>query len=282
MSVVTDLLTLMGHKLEDPDEDLFTSAIKLLFLNEGQRQVVKKLKRQLLNDLDGESLNQTLDENGAYDYSGLSPYGGLKGVDRIKMVDTGKYADRISFSEYREYLNSNIQFYSDRPKYYVRGTNLYPIFITDPNDVASGSIAEGQKYKVIDYTSVTYNGTPYTDDQIFTGVAGVTTYTTDGSGSVIVANYIDIHFRSTPTALATNPGTCDLETDYHDAILAWALHLAWESVGDKRADKEAIKFFAMIKEWNDQFPNTETDPELDDIEDVPIENYESPYIRFTG
>ena len=58
---------------------------------------------------------------------------------------------------------------------------------TLPNDtvnITSGNIVSGEAYLVIDYASVTYDGEIYTAGQVFTGVVGVTTYATSGSGSV--------------------------------------------------------------------------------------------------
>jgi len=56
--------------------------------------------------------------------------------------------------------------------------------VYEEGDVASGSIQPGVTYYNNGYTSVTYNGTAYTTTQTFTGVAGVHTYTTVGTGTV--------------------------------------------------------------------------------------------------
>lgn len=51
-------------------------------------------------------------------------------------------------------------------------------------DIASGSISVNEEYIVTGYTSVTYNSVTYNDGDIFTGVTGVTTYSTSGTGTV--------------------------------------------------------------------------------------------------
>jgi len=52
------------------------------------------------------------------------------------------------------------------------------------NDIVSGDIQPDASYYVNGYTSVTYNGTAYNDTDSFTGVAGISTYSTAGSGTV--------------------------------------------------------------------------------------------------
>ncbi len=52
------------------------------------------------------------------------------------------------------------------------------------NDIVSGNIEVGTTYTNNGYTSVTYDGTGYNDTQTFVGVAGVSTYSTAGSGTV--------------------------------------------------------------------------------------------------
>ena len=54
----------------------------------------------------------------------------------------------------------------------------------DGNDVASGALAVGMHYKVVGYTTVTYNSIIYTAGQTFLCVTGVLTYATTGAGTV--------------------------------------------------------------------------------------------------
>ena len=52
------------------------------------------------------------------------------------------------------------------------------------NDVISGNIQPDVVYYVNGYTTVTYAGTVYNDTDTFTGLAGKSTYSTAGSGTV--------------------------------------------------------------------------------------------------
>lgn len=54
----------------------------------------------------------------------------------------------------------------------------------------SGNIAPNQEYKVTSTDTVTYNGTTYSQNQAFRGVAGVTTYTGSGSIQTIKSRYL--------------------------------------------------------------------------------------------
>ncbi len=56
------------------------------------------------------------------------------------------------------------------------------------------------------YTKVTYNGVDYTDGQTFVGVAGIWTYTTDGTGKVEIRKAITIPASTDWTTYRRMPG----------------------------------------------------------------------------
>lgn len=123
---IEEMLALLGLYLGDPKQDVFGPAEKLQMLNQYQGVVIQMLNRHILEELDVPLLAQSLDSEGAFDLSLLvNPvFQKNKGIDGIRLTG-GKFCNRISFHEYRKYIDLNKVFTADDPVYILMGSKVY-------------------------------------------------------------------------------------------------------------------------------------------------------------
>lgn len=170
-----DLLKIrLGQSQSRGTEDAVRPDLLIHFINLGQDQAVMWLKRNLLHELDASVLKQSLDEDGAFDVSNLSIFNGVNGIDHVKEWGDD-YCYKISYKEYIDHSDTVKQFFSDRPRYYIRGSKLYFIF-ADTTSITSGNISSGVEYKVTGYGRIRYNSANYEITEIFTGASGATAF----------------------------------------------------------------------------------------------------------
>jgi len=126
-----EMINLLGvylNELNQADHEPFefnaTTLVK--FLNKAQDKILTLLDRSLLTDLDVTVSGESLSASGIYDLSTLTQKVFLdnKGLDGIQIV-SGLFCQRISFEDYKTYVDSNETFSTTEPKYYVRGNSVY-------------------------------------------------------------------------------------------------------------------------------------------------------------
>lgn len=103
----SEMLTILGHRLEDPNGDMFNSTLKLLMLNLAQDKLVQYLNPHLLQELQVVQTNASLSEDtnlkdGINKYFSISgfltiPFGGLTSIFAIKDAVTDVFLHKTSF-----------------------------------------------------------------------------------------------------------------------------------------------------------------------------------------
>jgi hypothetical protein len=142
---------------------------------------------------------------------------------------------------------------STRPAYFPWGSTIsvwpYP---TIENTIL-GSIVAGSVYYVTGYTSVAYNGVVYLPLSSFTGIAGVTTYTTSfgDDGYVFTdAQLCDVHYLKEPTEIVDTTAT----KEFNDRICEIITSIA---CGSMNKDQYQIGMM-MLKQLNDSYQATDS------------------------
>ena len=123
---IEEMLSLLGIYLDDVKHKILGLSEKVLMLNDAQDKTLTILNRHVLEELDVPLLAQTLDSSGAFDLSLLANpvFHKNKGIDGVRLTG-GKFCSRISFHEYRKYIDLNKVFTAEKPVYYLRGNKIY-------------------------------------------------------------------------------------------------------------------------------------------------------------
>lgn len=212
-------------------ESAFPPTLTLHWLNRSQDRLIGDLyyrnARNLLPELDGAVLTQSLGSSGEFDLALLTDtiFANYQAIDMVKISGTyGKPCRRISYAQHRELEKSSSTFSTESPVYYQRGTNIYvQPYTTDPDidiyymrepltmdgNVATDGIVVGTTYYVrtapnTTTFTVTYNSVDYTDGDTFTGVTEQASYTVKTGGG-----FVEIH--------------CELSTILQDVIIDLAV-----------------------------------------------------------
>lgn len=124
--VLTESLDILEIKLGDTLNKEFPPALKLSLLNIAQSQVVELLNRHVLEELDAVALAKALDSEGKFDLTTLDVqiFRNNKAIDGIRITG-GHFCNKLSFFEYRKYVDMDKTFNSREPIYYLRGKYLY-------------------------------------------------------------------------------------------------------------------------------------------------------------
>lgn len=232
-SSLVDIIGMMSIYLGDPGRGDFKAPIIVQMLNWAQENVVSILPPHILSDLDIILEEQVLDANGEFDVLELTDeiFHGVNGISKVR-IHEGNFLRKMSDDEYAMATNLNKVFnasdYDPPPPFVIRGTKIRVLPYESNAEVESGDISEDVVYYVSEYAIVTYNGTDYADGDVFTGVSGVTTYSTTGTGTVILAQYIDLHYRRKPATmiLYSNPAlnvNCEFAEEIQQIIMGKAL-----------------------------------------------------------
>jgi len=200
------MMELLSFYLGDTKDRKHPPDLLLIWMNIGQDKAVTLLNRCQISEADIYVSDPVLYGDGSFDLSSLStPTANLaNSLERVRIKD-GKFFDKISLQEWAKMKNDSKVFSTLEPKFYARGTKI----MCEPfsaDDVATGSIVEGTVYVNYGYTTVNYDGNPYTDGQSFTGVSGVTTYTVAGTGVVFATQELEIWYTRRATQMASESG----------------------------------------------------------------------------
>lgn len=122
----SEMLTLLGYRLEDPEGDIYTTALKVLMINRAQARVYTELNRHVVPELMAKEAGVSL-TSGAFDATDLSstPLGGLSGGVISVRLENYDFTSKISFEEYIESVDRNITFTSSSGKHYFLGSKCY-------------------------------------------------------------------------------------------------------------------------------------------------------------
>ena len=136
---------------------------------------------------------------------------------------------------------------------YMAASNLVVNVYADHStgNVASGSIEEDVVYVNSGYNTVTYNGSDYTNEKSFVGVAGVTRYATQGYGKVIAVKEELVDTFELPASV--RPVT------YHYRTRTRCMKFALEITEDN-ADYLKTSFgntYLIVARHGGEYPNTE-------------------------
>jgi len=247
---IMDLATmvdLFNIKVGDPKANEFNISHKLHYLNQGQNRVIRLLKREMLEDIDASDTSQTLGSSGEYDLSSLTytVFDNYRAIDAVRLTN-GNFCDKVSYREYMSMINKSYTINSSCPIYYRRGNIIYVVpysghtidvyYMRKPNvmtnSVTSGNIVADTSYYVHQNTgassfTVTYNSTEYTDGDSFTGVSGVTTFATTGSGRVMLGCEFDNDIQETIVLMSAYMALDDTSVDneYYEKLMMRAQSL---------------------------------------------------------
>ena len=121
---ITDMTSLLGLYLEDSIKNEYPPAYRVNLLNQAQDRLMYLLPHHIFDELDTVVKSQDLDSNGSFNLSSLTvPVFSEKGIYGVKLTD-GKFCNKISFNEYRSWIDAGKTFKSDDPVYYVRGSKI--------------------------------------------------------------------------------------------------------------------------------------------------------------
>lgn len=277
------MVSLLGIHL---GEAHLNRSTRLALLNDGQDSAIILLHTKHLEVLDTTVLKEPVDYEGKMDLTSLSSLPFLinkgfkdRGIKRYGI--TGRFSKKISFEQYKDYVTKQHVFTERYPKHYFRGNYVY-VQPYSSAEIESGNITEGTEYYVqktgASYT-VGYDGHTYNDGDTFTGVSGVTTYTTAGTGIVIEATFIDLYYYRAPLEMkmdltapssTTKNVNCELPAPTHRIIVGLACEDFIGRIKSARTAYEAA--LKKIDDLNGEFDFTDSRPddrtEDDDTSDV--------------
>jgi|TARA_R100001530_G_scaffold3566_1_gene5166 hypothetical protein len=146
-----EMLIILGHRLEDPEGDLFTDKVKYLFLNRAQHKLMRLIHPHLRRGLFGGTQKDIaldidlsmptefqyfLSLNATGDGGSLnpSPWGFEKGVLGLKKSG-GSFIRKVSFDMVKDSVTGYTSFSTTEPVYFVWNQGLHIYMYTGKVDV---------------------------------------------------------------------------------------------------------------------------------------------------
>lgn len=122
----SEMLTLLGYRLEDPEGDVYTTALKVLMINRAQARVYTELNRHVVPELMELEAGVSL-TSGAFDQTDLTYtlLGGISGGVNSIRLENYDFTHKISFEEYKESVDRSITFTTSSAKHYYLGSKCY-------------------------------------------------------------------------------------------------------------------------------------------------------------
>lgn len=123
------MVDMLGLRLEDADEGLFSAALKLTALNWAQLQLTNLIHPAYLTELEVKQFDitcalDTNDDEGSIAFSELTYQPLINGIQEVKIHD-GRFAHLIKPGEARKNVNTYFQGTNKRPLAYVRNERIY-------------------------------------------------------------------------------------------------------------------------------------------------------------
>jgi len=209
----SEMLTLLGYRLEDPNGDVYTTALKVLMINRAQARVYTELNPHVVPELQNKESDLALDENGAFDTSALTGtvLGGISGgVFDVEESANNYFTNLISFDEYRISVDRSYTFAQSSPRRYILGKKQYylPSSSTAMTMTAGDSFVVGKKYAIMTYVTgddfTNIGGTNVTGN---TFVATGTSATTFDSSTVSLISFTAGNYYYVKTFAGTDDFT---------------------------------------------------------------------------
>ncbi len=141
---VTEMLTVLGDRMEDTAGDLFSTTVKERYLNRAQDKLIQLLYPHLLTDLHvletGVALTADTDVDTHFKYYFTpssagdltsDPFGGPLGLMGIRVVSSN-FVRKISFEMAKDFTTGLVGFSSTEPVYFIFKGRVY-IYNTTAN-----------------------------------------------------------------------------------------------------------------------------------------------------
>ena len=131
------MLTILGDRMEDSAGDLFSSTVKLRYLNRAQDRLIQSLNRHLLTDLHvlvtGISMRTDNDVDTffksyfiptqAQDLAS-DPFGGPLGILGVRIANS-EFIRKVSFEIVKDFSTGYVSFSSTEPVYFIFKNRIY-------------------------------------------------------------------------------------------------------------------------------------------------------------
>ena len=281
----SEMLTLLGYRLEDPEGDIYTTALKVLMINRAQTRVYTELNQHVIPELMSKESDVSLDSDGAFDASDLTNtvLGGLSGgVTDVQLKDYD-FCRRISFHEYKTTVNRSITFTTDTGKFYFSGAKCYVL----PTELhtytkTSGTLTVGEEYTITDYET----GDDFTNvgasenklNEVFTATGTTQTTWTDGSTLQYAETSVNVWYKQQPTQITAAGYEGESFTVASEQVLDAVAYLAesmlWATNNDPREEKAAQQAANLIETLN----TTIADTESNEIDEDDLFEYSADYM----
>ena len=296
----SEMLTLLGYRLEDPNGDKYDNTLKVLMINRAQSRVYTELNQHVVPELREVESDVAL-SSGAFDASDLtySPLGGLSGGVIGVLVDDDYFTNKISFEEYRNITNRSITFTYSNPKHYFLGSKCYvlPDYSGSPSgsilgvaDNGGGTIlitTDGAHGLVGGHVTIegttSYNGT-FAINSIPSSTTLVVTdaYVNSQTGTFEYTDVVDVYYKRQPLQITvadydTQSFTPESEL-VHDAVAYMAESMLWAVNNDPRENKALEQAALLIETLNTTISATESNNETEDD----LHQYSDDYILPIG
>ncbi len=288
-----EMVDMLGLRLEDSNEDVFSAALKLKSLNWAQLELTSLIHLAYLVELEVKdfSLSCALasgDDEGSIAYSALSKQPLANGIQRVK-INGGAWAHLITADEVRKSVNAWHQGSNARPLAYVQRERIYLAasddtqsidvhYIREPETMVAqftvASVASGVVVSAPDldsyYIELTFTTPGWAADE-FNGMIGYnetkasyflivdTTTTvlkvlTYPEEEIYQANDV-IYFVTAPaTADSLELASCELNPRLHGIVVDLAESHLWRHNADiTRSDKAYEKAIAVVNALNQRY-----------------------------
>jgi hypothetical protein len=156
---VSEMLTILGDRMEDTSGNLFSTTVKERYLNRAQDKLIQLLNPHLLTDLHvlktGVTLTADTDVDTHFKYYftptnagdlDSDPFGGSLGVMGIRVVNSN-FVRKISFDMAKDFTTGLVGFSNTEPVYFIFKGRVYiynttanvdVYYVKQPSVMASG------------------------------------------------------------------------------------------------------------------------------------------------
>lgn len=290
---VTEMVDMLGLRLEDSDETMFSAALKLMSLNWAQLEITSLVHLGYLTELEVKDFDITCalateDNEGSIAYSELSKQPLANGIQRVKIHD-GAWAHLIDADEARKDVNTWDRGTNKRPLAYVQRKRIYLAasddiqhidvhYLREPESMVAqftvASVASGAVVSAPDldsyYIELTFTTPGWTADE-FNGMIGYNETKAsyfliiDGTTTAIsVLTYPEeeiyaggdvIHFVTADATLdSLSNAACELNPRLHGIVVDLAeSHLWRHNKQIERSDKAYEKAIGVINALNQRY-----------------------------
>lgn len=266
--IPSEMLTLLGYRLEDPEGDIYDNTLKILMINRAQARVYTELNPHIIPELREKQSDLSLDNEGAFASGDLSStvLGGLSGgvIDIQLLESENRFSRKISFEEYSEFVNRSVTYSTWNPKHYYYGTKAYELPFVSTLLVNTDEFISDSYYYIKtfqtgdDFTNIGGSNVSGTRFKA-TSSAAATTFTTS---VVYLVSGVNVFYKKQPTQITVGgyaAETFSPESELvHDAVAFYAESLCWKVNRDPRASDALQEAAALIETLNSSISATDS------------------------